>query len=218
MRALYAFDDNELHGLHHSLDSLKYAETIDMVNGFEGNAAKTYFQCLAKLIIPEEFAFSGRSTQPPKDPFNSMLSYGYSLLYRNIVGAIERHGLHTHFAFMHQIKRGHAALASDLIEDFRAPLVDRTIIELVNEGEINSTGFTPSDNGGFFMAKQTMKRLTDRLTDIMAQRQQFFSAYDDHQAYGFQAMLDKKILSVMSAIEKRDATLYRPFLWKTGDE
>lgn len=119
---------------------------------------------------------------------------------------------------MHQIKRGHAALASDLIEDFRAPLMDRTIIELVNDGGIDSAGFTPSNNGGLFMAKQTMKRLTNRLTDIMAQRQQFFSAYDDHQAYGFQAMLDKKILSVMSAIEKSDATLYRPFLWKTGDE
>lgn len=105
-----------------------------------------------------------------------------------------------------------------MIEDFRAPLVDGTIIELVNDGEIDSAGFTPSDNGGFFMAKQTMKRLTDRLTDIMAQRQRFFSAYDGHQAYGFQAMLDKKILSLINAIEKHDATLYRPFLWKTGDE
>lgn len=218
MGDLYRFNDKELHGLRHSLGSLAYAETVDMVNGFEGNAAKAYFQCLAKLVVPEEFAFSGRSTQPPKDPFNSMLSYGYSLLYRNIVGAIERHGLHAHFAFMHKIKRGHVALASDLIEDFRAPLVDKTIIELVNAGEIDPNGFTPNDRGGFFMVKQTMKRLTDRMTDIMAQRQTFFSAYDDRQAYGFQAMLDKKIMSVIDAIEHRDASLYRPFIWEAETE
>ena len=214
MGDLYRFNDEELHGLRHSLDNLAYAETVDMANGFEGNAAKAYFQCLAKLVVPEEFAFNGRSTQPPKDPFNSMLSYGYSLLYRNIVGAIERHGLHAHFAFMHKIKRGHAALASDLIEDFRAPLVDKTILELVNAGEIEPDGFTPTERGGFFMAKQTMKRLTDRMTDIMSQRQTFFSAYDDRQAYGFQAMLDKKIVSVVDAIEHRDVSFYRPFVWE----
>ena len=218
MDDLYRFNAKELHGLNHSFDNLAYAETVDMVNGFEGNAAKAYFQCLAKLVIPAAFAFSGRSTQPPKDPFNSMLSYGYSLLYRNIVGAIERHGLHTHFAFMHKVKRGHAALASDLIEDFRAPLVDKTIIELVNAGEIDPNGFTPNDRGGYFMTKQTMKRLTDRMTDIMAQRQTFFSAYDDRQAYGFQAMLDKKIVSVIDAIEHGDASLYCPFIWQPEPE
>lgn len=214
MRDGYDFNDAELNGLRHSLDSLVYAETVDMVNGFEGNAAKTYFQCLSKLVAVEEFAFAGRSTQPPKDPFNAMLSYGYSLLYRNIVGAIERHGLHTHFAFMHKVKRGHAALASDLIEDFRAPLVDRTVLDLVNSGQIDPEGFTPNDRGGFYMAKSTMKRLTDQLAGILTQRQKFFSAYEDKQSYGFQAMLDKKILSVAEAIEKRDASLYKPFVWE----
>lgn len=214
MRDEYDFNEEELHGLHHSLDSLVYAETVDMVNGFEGNAAKAYFQCLSKLVTREEFVFNGRSTQPPKDPFNSMISYGYSLLYRNIVGAIERHGLHTHFAFMHKIKRGHAALASDLIEDFRAPLVDRTVLDLVNSGQIDPEGFTPNDRGGFYMAKPTMKLLTDRLAGILTQRRKFFSAYDDRRSYGFQAMLDKKIVSVIEAIEKRDATRYTPFIWE----
>lgn len=214
MRDEYDFSDEELHGLHHSLDNLVYAETVDMVNGFEGNAARTYFQCLAKLVTREEFSFVGRSTQPPKDPFNSMLSYGYSLLYRNIIGAIERHGLHAHFAFMHKIKRGHAALASDLIEDLRAPLVDRTVLNIVNSGQVDSDGFTLNERGGFYMGKSTMKCLTNQLADTLTQRKKFFSAYDDRQSYGFQAMLDKKILSVVEAIDKHDATLYRPFVWK----
>jgi CRISPR-associated protein Cas1 len=111
--------------MRHSLDNLHFAESVDASIGFEGNAAKEYFKCLSKAILPEEFKFRGRSTRPPKDPFNSMLSFGYSIFYRNIIGAIERHGLHPYFAFMHKSKLGHASLASDLIEDLRAPLVDK---------------------------------------------------------------------------------------------
>ena len=46
--------------------------------GFEGQAAKYYFQGLSNVLI-EEVSFQGRSRRPPKDEFNSMISLGYSL-------------------------------------------------------------------------------------------------------------------------------------------
>ena len=217
MGDIYCFSESELQGIAHSLYALKTADSVDMILGFEGNAAKTYFQCLAKLIGNSEFELQGRSTRPPKDPVNALLSYGYSLFQRNIIGAIERHGLHPYFAYMHKIKRGHAALASDIIEELRAVLVDKTVLLLVNSGEIKASDFTAGENGGIYMSRTVMKQFTDALTSVMARRECYFSAYGDGKKYSFQSMLDKKICSVIDAIDKRDAQLYMPVVWEGVD-
>lgn len=96
--------------MKHSLAWVDRSGSLAELNGFEGNAAKAYFTALGHLV-PQEFAFQGRSTRPPLDAFNSMVSLGYSLLYKNIIGAIERHSLNAYIGFLHQDSRGHATLA-----------------------------------------------------------------------------------------------------------
>lgn len=214
MNDIYAFSDEEMRGLWHSLDTLRFAERVDMVLGLEGNAARSYFACLSKLVCAEAFTFSSRSTRPPKDPVNSMLSYGYSLFHRSIIGAIERHSLHPYFGYMHKIKRGHAALASDLIEEYRAPLIDRTVISLVNSGEISPDDFTKMPDGAIYMSRSVMKRLTDLFSDAMGERCRYFAAYGDGRSYAFQAMLDKKLSSVADAIEQCDPEVYQPYVFE----
>lgn len=211
---IYVFSKQEMRGINHSAAFLESAESVNMVLGFEGNAAKTYFQCLGHLIENEEFSFSGRSTRPPKDPVNAMLSYGYTLFQRNIVGAIERHGLHPYFAYMHKIKRGHAALASDVIEELRAPFVDKVVLELVNSGEISASDFIQGENKGIYMTRGVMKRLTDAFTEEMNQRRRYFSAYGDNKSYSFQSMLDKKICGIIEAIDQQNPLRYTPLLWE----
>lgn len=213
---IHTFEEQELHGLLHSLENLEAADSVDMVLGFEGNAARTYFACLPKLLKNDEFAFEGRSTRPPRDPVNSMLSYGYSLFYRNIIGAIERHGLHPYFAYMHKIKLGHAALSSDLIEEYRAPLVDKTVIDFVNDGEVEIGDFNRSDAGALYMNRETSKRLTARFSDIIAKNQQYFLDSGSQKSFGFQAMLDMKIEQLIKAIDRGDAGLYVPYVWKAS--
>lgn len=212
-RDLYAWNADDLAGLFHSLSNIKSAQSVEAIMGFEGNAAKCYFACLPKVLINEDFTFRGRSTRPPKDPFNSLLSYGYSLLYRNITGAIERHGLHPSFAFMHSLKRGHAALASDLIEEYRAPLVDKTVVDLINAGEIEIDEFHKNETGGFYLKTATLKRVTDAFSNKITSRDRYFYAYGDGKAYSFQSMLDKKLDSVVTAIMHANALEYEPYIW-----
>lgn len=190
------------------------ADSIEMCIGYEGDAARRYFRCLNKMICAEEFKFSKRSTRPPKDPFNAMISYGYSLLYRNVVGAIERHGLHPYFGYMHKLRRGHAALASDLVEDCRAPLVDKTVLDLVNSGMVAPDGFSKQENGAIYMNKETAQCLTNKLSDVVVKKRAYFAGVDDQRRYGFQSMLDIKLVSVLAAIEQGDAALYKPFVWR----
>lgn len=213
MPDIQSFETQELHGLEHSLENLASADSVDMVLGFEGNAARNYFNCLPRLLNSEDFAFTGRSARPPKDPFNSMLSYGYSLFYRNIIGAIERHGLHPYFAYMHKTRLGHASLASDLIEEYRAPLIDKTVIDFVNSGDISVDDFQKSSGGAIYMNREMQKKLTARFSEIMIKNQKYFRDSDDKKSYGFQAMLDIKIEQLVRAIERGDASAYTPYVW-----
>jgi CRISP-associated protein Cas1 len=41
--------------------------------GVEGAAGRSYFQCIAQ-VMPQKYAFNGRSWQPVKDPFNAVLN------------------------------------------------------------------------------------------------------------------------------------------------
>lgn len=218
MPEIYDFSADEMRGLLHSLASLASADTVDAVLGFEGNAARNYFSCLPRLLTNSDFSFKGRSARPPLDPFNSMLSFGYSLLYRDIIGAIERHGLHPYFAFMHKLKFGHAALASDLIEEYRAPLVDRTVLLMVNAGEAEAGEFYKNDAGAIYMTMGMSRGLTRKISAVIAKGGQYFVNAGDRKSYGFQAMLDKKLDSLVRAIERRDPSLYIPFLWSPNEE
>ena len=108
--------------------------------GIEGIAAKTYFAALGKMVR-EEFAFSGRSQRPPQDAFNAMLSFGYTLLHNEIYTATVTCGLHPYFGSLHALKNGHAALVSDLLEEWRAPIIDSMVWALIQHREIRPEHF-----------------------------------------------------------------------------
>ena len=128
--------------------------TINEVIGFEGTSAKLYFYGLSN-IVDEDFSFDKRSKRPPKDPFNALISYGYSLLYNEIVLALTQTGLNTHAGFMHQNKQGHAALASDLMEQWRCPIVDSLVMKLINNNLISVSDFTLNeDTGGYYLSRK----------------------------------------------------------------
>jgi len=106
---------------------LATAPTLDTVRGLEGAAAREYFQAIAALL-PEHWGFAGRRRSPPGDPFNVLLSYGYGVLFNTLHTLIERRGLNPWLGTLHSAGGRHPALVSDLMEEFRAPIVDAVAI------------------------------------------------------------------------------------------
>lgn len=109
------------------------AGDLDAVRGLEGAAARVYFQALADLLGPA-WNFDNRNRQPPRDPVNAMLSYGYTVLFHNVHALVIRRGLDPFVGALHSVKDGHAALASDLTEPYRALVVDATILSMHTRG------------------------------------------------------------------------------------
>lgn len=101
--------------------------------GLEGAAAAAYFKGFGALF-EEQWArmFTGRHRRPPTDPVNALLSYGYTLLTTQAIGAAQTVGFDPYIGFLHSTQYGRPALALDIIEMFRAPIVDSVTLTLLN--------------------------------------------------------------------------------------
>lgn len=119
-----------------ALGQLDRAPDLNAVRGVEGRAADIYFDSWRELVIPEEMAWICRTRRPPRDPVNACLSYGYTLLLSRVEGAVLATGLLAGAGALHEGTRGHPALALDLVEEFRAPVVDRLVLRLVNRRQL----------------------------------------------------------------------------------
>jgi len=113
------------------------AASLDLVRdklmGYEGTGARIYWEGVA-ILLEGRVEFPGRSTRGALDPVNSSLNYGYGILYSQVAAAISNAGLELYAGFLHVDRPGKPALVLDLVEEFRAPIVDRSVLAIVNQG------------------------------------------------------------------------------------
>lgn len=130
-----SFKDAEIELLGYA-DQVKrlQAEDVETVRqhlmGVEGYSAKRYWATLA-LLIPSAYGWTGRTGRHASDDVNVLLNYGYGILYGEVQNALILAGLEPYAGLIHTDRPGKPSLTCDLIEEFRAPIVDRTVIGLV---------------------------------------------------------------------------------------
>jgi len=187
------------------------AKNVEELLGYEGNASKIYFRSLGKLVR-DEFKFTGRSKQPPRDKFNSLLSFGYTLLLYEIYTAITTKGLHPYCSFLHKIRRGHPALCSDLIEEWRPVIVDSLVMNLVQNKVLNVEDFLPADvqTGGIYLTKDGLKTFITKFETRLKQENSYLTYVD--YPLSFRESLQFQVGSLVKAIENDDAKIYRPII------
>ena len=133
-----------------SLRALPDAANLDILRGVEGEAARQYFSGLNLLVRADQseaFRMNGRSRRPPRDRFNALLSYLYAMWMNDCRSALEAAGLDPQVGFLHALRPGRAALALDLMEEFR-PWADRLALTLINRGQLSADDFTLREGGG----------------------------------------------------------------------
>jgi CRISP-associated protein Cas1 len=125
------------------LERLKTTVSLDIVRGFEGDAARTYFRVFSVLVRAERvtFGLDGRSRRPPRDRVNATLSFLYALVRAECTAALESVGLDPQVGFLHALRPGRPSLALDLMEELRAPLADRLALALINRRQVQSDHF-----------------------------------------------------------------------------
>lgn len=171
------------------------AETIERLMGLEGAGAAQYFSAFGECLNNPNFIFLARSRRPPGNPVNAMLSFGYQILWNHLLTIIELQGLDPYHACLHQGTERHAALASDLIEEFRSPIIDSLVLWLINtkvmdvqtDFEYHSGGCYLNNYGRPKYIKYFLQRLEEEVQntkgekqprwDLMTQQIKFFKEF-----------------------------------------
>ena len=197
----------EMQNMYQKLDM---AQSIEQVMGFEGTAAKIYFRELGKLIDPA-FAFTGRNRRPPRDPFNSLISLGYSIILNELYGKIEGKGLNPYFGIMHSDREKHPTLASDLMEEWRAVLIDSVALSMLNGHELVRENFySVTEEPGVFLEKEGFKKYVQKLENKFRTENRYLSYVD--YSVSFRKAMDLQINQFIHAIESRDVQQYMPVM------
>ena len=133
--------------------ALPSAATLDAVRGVEGEAARGYFAAINRLMradLRDRFSLDGRSRRPPRDRLNALLSFLYAMWMNDCRSACEAAGLDPQVGYLHALRPGRAALALDLMEEFR-PFADRLALTLVNRLQVGTDDFIEREGGAVML-------------------------------------------------------------------
>ena len=181
---------------------------IPEIMGYEGQGAKAYFEGLSMLIEPE-FQFHGRSRRPTMDEFNSMISLGYTIIMNELYGKIEAKGLNPYFGFLHRDNEKHPTLASDMMEEWRAVIVDAVAMSMINGHEILKDDFViNAEEPGCFLTRSGIKKYLAKLEKKLQTDVRYLDYVD--YAVSFRRGIALQIDLLVKAIENDDAGIYRP--------
>lgn len=148
-------------GIRAALGAISRAQSAQSLLGHEGSAARSYFAAVAHLVAVPDFVPEGRSRRPPTDLFNALLSFGYGLLYRDVLSAILRVGLDPAFGFYHQPRSAAYPLALDIMELFRVPMVDMLVLGMVNRRAFHADGDFVKTKGQVWLSDRGRRSFLD---------------------------------------------------------
>ena len=197
--------------LNISLRQLKGTAELDVVRGIEGDAAARYFGVFGQLLSEKSgFTFDGRKRRPPRDGVNALLSFVYSLLGKDISGALQGVGLDPQVGFLHTDRPGRQSLAADLMEELRPCFADRFVLSAVNLGRFSAKDFEVQENGAVYLSENARKTFLQGWQE--KKREEIRHPYlEEKLSWGMvpyaQALLLARYL-------RGDLDDYPPFLWK----
>ena len=108
--------------------------------------------------FPPEWKFNGRNRQPPLDPINALLSWGYGVLLARVFAAAVVAGLDPYLGFFHVTQPYRPNLVLDLMEEFRPVVVDAMAIAIIQSQVLDPSDFEPSPDGdGIWLGSMAKK-------------------------------------------------------------
>lgn len=136
----------ELEKLIFSIKNLEIADSKKLLI-YEARSKQLYYDAFNYIILNKDFYFCRRSTYPPQDELNAIMSYGYAILYGIVETAIYTSNLQPNLGFIHRITKPNNSLKYDVADIFKPVLVDRLIFRMINKGQLKKEMFEVKDNG-----------------------------------------------------------------------
>ncbi len=126
--------------LNNHLKQVKDPSDISFLRGVEGSASRIYYKWFGRFL-KSPFLRNGRTKRPPLDPVNALLSLGYTLLAQTIYMYLQILSLEPQIGFFHQPKDLRSLLVLDVMEMFRAWMVDDLVLKVIDRWDITFDDF-----------------------------------------------------------------------------
>lgn len=186
---------------------LQKAETetrSESLLGIEGSSSAAYFSMFRRWI-PAPWKFEKRSANPPKNEVNALMSLSYTLIYNRLESLLDLAGLDAYQGFFHAPKDGHAALASDLTEEFRTCFCDALVLKLLRRKQLNPDHFIKSD-GKFRLEKEGSKIFFGEFEAKISSRRQTANG----ESISFQEAMKRQVYQLAKVI-RGEQEIYQPY-------
>lgn len=148
------------------------------LQGLEGAGSAAYFGVFGRLLR-YDLGFQRRVRRPPTDPVNALLSFGYTLLLNNVLSAVAQVGMDPYVGYLHSSQYGKPALALDLMEEFRTPVVDSVVITVINNRIVQAEHFS-EELGAYRLSDAGRRRFLEAFEERLA-------TSIEHPVFGYKA-------------------------------
>ena len=188
-----------------TISEMNEARDIDRLLMLEARARQMYYAMFNEIIEDKRFAFSIRTRRPPKDPINTLISFGNTYLYNRFATEIAKTSLDVRIGFIHAAGRRDQTLNLDLAELFKPIIVDRAIFTLVNKHMLNvNTCFEAVAEEGVYL-NQEGKRIFLRELDNKVYSKQT----EGNLSVTYEARIREEVQKILRFVTKDEA--YKPY-------
>lgn len=142
----------------------KISDIADTLRGLEGTCGRIYFETIS-AVLPEAYAFQGRSSRPAKDPFNAFLNYAYGILYSRVERALVIAGIDPYVGFLHRDDYNQLSMVYDFIEPFRIH-AETAVFRLFSAKKVNAM-HTDAITNGFSLNAEGKKLIAENFVDYL---------------------------------------------------
>lgn len=193
--------------LENGIAAIASATDIDAIRGVEGDCARECFPFIAGWINSPDFPWQGRRRHGEfPDRLNSMLNFGYHLLFTRINALLRVSGLNPYLGFLHAANGRYEALACDVQEAFR-PHIDRLVVRLLNLKVIEAADFEESEEG-WWLIRPARTRFLQQFAREIERRPM-------RRRYSLGEAIEGQVRALHAwLIEDRELVLYR---WSDSD-
>lgn len=131
---------------HNGRGRVAIAPSVDVAMGYEGAATAAYWPAISSLCHPD-FAFVARRRRGDRTAADVVLNFFAWMLHRDVSSVVMQAGLHPGFGSLHGVADRHDACVYDLMEEFRAPMVEGLLVYLSNRRILRIDQFESTPEG-----------------------------------------------------------------------
>ena len=191
------------------IEKVDSAKNIGELNTIIEGMNELYFTGLS-YFLGDEYNFTKRVKMPPTDPFNSILSFGYSLLLYEIKNMINSKGLNAYAGFFTSDESSMPALCADLMEEWRSVLVDSLAFKLLYTKKLTLNDFeTNEETGAVLLKKEASFAFIEEFEKLL--RAEVRKIIAGSRKLSYRQAIECQIKLLIDAMEKNSPKLYVPF-------